>query len=165
MVRGDGAQVIRDSPEPASQVVIAEYGGRSFHTLADMIAYLGTIEGALRYEIQQELRDAILKHHEEVEHIMEEYFEYIKQDRMWTKATTKDQFLINWEPAKVVMMSAQQSRNKRIEAITTIKSQWGKDFITLLYPHFAKIGYTTLSAIQMLSNTGQTRLQCVACVN
>ena len=45
-----------------------------------MIAYLGTIKGVLHYEIQQELRDAILKHHEEVEHIMKEYFEYIKQD-------------------------------------------------------------------------------------
>ena len=130
-----------------------------------MIAYLGTIEGALRYEIQQELRDAILKHHEEVEHIMEEYFKYIKQDRTWTKATTKNQFLIDWELAKVVMMSAQQSHNKRIKAITTIKSQWGKDFITLLYPHFVKIGYTTLSVIQMLFNTGQTHLQCVAHVN
>ena len=87
-----------------------------------MITYLRTIKSVLHYEIQQELRDIILKHYEEVKHIMKEYFEYIKQDRMWTKATTKDQFLINWEPAKVVMMSAQQSHNKRIKAITTIKS-------------------------------------------
>ena len=59
-----------------------KYGRHSFHTLADMITYLRTIKGVLHYEIQQKLRDTILKHYEEVKHIMKEYFKYVKQNRM-----------------------------------------------------------------------------------
>jgi hypothetical protein len=103
---------------------LIKYGDRGFASVQEMIEYVNSLEEGDRYQVQHELLEKMLQHHEDSGDYVEEIYNWVKGSGEWRRHLGEEEFKAYWEEAEKVVESNVARRSRRAEAAKAIGVAW-----------------------------------------
>ena len=105
------------------QLVI--YGGERFESVNDIEKYVGGLDEAVRYKVQGELLEEMMRFSHGVDEAVEEMFRYVERSGEWKDEMGEEEFRTTWREADRIIVQNEERRSRKREATKAIWDVWG----------------------------------------